>query len=226
MDRLWYLSQINMLETLPSEDFEEVDKMTQLVRIEKNKLLQTPDNAREGLFFIKEGKIRLFKINQEGKQFTVGILGKANVFGEIESFSVGTKDTYIETIEETMLCSMGKEQFETFLAKRPQLALKLLKLLNERLKERDAMLEKWALGSVRDRVIQLLLNLSQQFGVEINGYHKIDIPLTHQEIANMVGATREKVTLVLSELSKDQLIRTGRMSIYINAQQLGDLLAI
>lgn len=219
MNKIGYLSQISLFDTLPMEDLMEIDRMAPMSKLKKNTLIQTPENFREGLYFVKEGKLRLYKFNPEGKQFTLGILGKGNVFGEIDSFSFGTKDIFIEAIEDTLLCSMGKEQFEMFLTSRPQLAMKLLKVLSERLKERDAMLEQLALGGIRDRVLHLLIKLSEQFGIREGEYYKIDLPLTHQELANMIGATRETVTVVLKELAKEDMIRTGRMSIHVNVKQ-------
>jgi CRP-like cAMP-binding protein len=73
MNKLWYLSQISMLEALPKEDLMEIDEMAPMSTLKKNTLIQTPDTFREGLFFIKEGKLRLFKVNADGKQFTLGI---------------------------------------------------------------------------------------------------------------------------------------------------------
>lgn len=224
MNKLWYLSQISMFETLPMEDLMEIERMAPMSNLKKNILIQTPETFREGLYFLKEGKLRLYKVNPEGKQFTLGILGKGNVFGEIDSFSLGTKDIFIETMENTLLCSLGKEQFEQFLLSRPQLAMKFLKVLSERLKERDAMLEKLALGDIRDRVLHLLVKLSEQFGVEEEGYHKIDLPLSHQELANMIGATRESVTVILNVLSKDEVIRSGRMSIHVKIDKAKEYL--
>jgi CRP-like cAMP-binding protein len=226
MNKLWYLSQISMFATLPKEDLMEIDRMAPMSKLPKNMLIQTPDTFREGLYVIKEGKVRLYKINAEGKQFTLGILGKGNVFGEIDSFSLGTRDIFIETIDSVLLCSLGKEQFEKFLAERPQLAIKLLKVISERLKERDALLEQLALGDVGDRVLHLLIKLSEQFGVVEEEYHKIDFPLTHQELANMIGATRESVTMVLKGLAKEDVIRTGRASIHVRLNKANEYLNI
>lgn len=219
MNKLWYLSQIHLLDMLPMEDLMEIDRMASMSSIRKHTLIQSPESFREGIYFIKQGALRLYKITPEGKQFTLGILGKGNVFGEIDSFSLGTRDIFIETIEDTLLCSLDKEQFERFLADRPQFILKLLKVLSERLKERDEMLEKLALGSVRDRILHLLVKLSEQFGVKEGDYYKIDLPLTHQELANMIGATRESVTVVLKELAKEKVVQTGRKSILVQREK-------
>ncbi len=142
------------------------------------------------------------------------------MFGEIDTFSFGTKGIYIETMEETLICSVLKEHFENFLAKRPQLAMRFLTELSSMLRDRDEMLEKLALGDVRERILHLLLKLSEKFGVEDEGLVKIDLALTHQEVANMIGATREAVTVILNELMKEGMIRTGRKTISIHQRKV------
>lgn len=222
MDKLWYLSQISLFEALSMEELQEIEKMTPMTMIKRGELIQSPDTFREGLYLLKEGKLKLYKINPEGKQFIVSILGSGNVFGEIDSFSLGTRDTFIETMDETMLCSLGKEQFEQFLVDRPHLTVKIMKELSRLLQERDAMLSQLALGNVRDRILHLLKTLAQKFGVLEDEFHKIDIPLSHQEIANMIGSTRETVTVILNDLSKQGIIKTGRMSIHVNLAHLSE----
>ncbi|UVI30264.1 Crp/Fnr family transcriptional regulator [Paenibacillus spongiae] len=227
MDKLWYLSKIRIFEALSSEDLQELDQMAPMTHfnaLPKNIIVQSPDLKRDGLFFVKKGKLRVFKINGEGRQFTAAILGPGNMFGEVDSFSFETHDVYIETIEESLICSVMKEHFEKFLIKRPELALRFLKELSERLKERDELIEKLALGHVKERILHLLLKLSEQFGVEEDGYVKIDFALTHQEIANMIGATRESVTGFLKELSIKGLIRTSRKQISINQTKVMECL--
>lgn len=222
MDKLWYLSQISLFDALSMEELKEIDKMAPMTMIQGGKLIQSPETFREGLYLLKKGKLKLYKLNPDGKQFIVSILGAGNVFGEIDTFSLGTKDTYIETMDETILCSLGKEQFEQLLVDQPHLAVRMMKELSLLLKERDEMLAQLALGNVRDRILYLLKTLAEKFGVVDGKYYKIDVPLGHQEIAGMIGATRETVTSVLKALSKDGVIKTGRKSIHVNLNQLSE----
>lgn len=216
MNKISYLSKITLFESLPMDDLMEIDRMAPMTTLPKKTVIQTPDQYREGMYVVKQGKLRLYKVHSDGKQFTHSILGPGNLFGELDTISLGTREMFIETIEETVLCSLGKEQFEQFITARPQLAMKLLSVLSERLMERDALLEKLALGDILERVAHLLLQLSKQFGTEQDGFHKIDISLSHQEIAYMIGATRESVTGILNELAREGVIRTGRMSIEVD----------
>ena len=160
LDKRYYLSKLSIFDVLTPDDLNELDDislMTHFNAIPKGSIIQTPETAEDGLYFIKEGKIRLYKTTSEGKQFTVVILGKGNVFGEIDTFSFGTKGFYVETMDETLLCSVPKKDFEHFLADRPLLAKKMLAELSMVLKDKDEMLEKLALGDVRERILHLLL---------------------------------------------------------------------
>jgi CRP-like cAMP-binding protein len=218
MNKLWYLSQISIFEEMSREEIREIDQLDTIHHfnwITKNTLVQTPESACEGLYFVKEGKLRLYKLNDSGKQFTLGILTRGNIFGELNSFSFGTSRVYIETMESSLLCTMSEPQFERLMINRPQLALKFLKALSDRLKEREDQLEQLALHSLKKRVLHLLSTLGAKFGVIQDGYALIDLPLSHQEIANMIGASREAVSSVMSELAKEGVIKTSRMSVQL-----------
>ncbi|WP_274652840.1 Crp/Fnr family transcriptional regulator [Paenibacillus humicola] len=218
MNKLWYLSQISIFEEMSPEEMREIDQLDTIHhfnRITKNTLVQTPESAREGLYFVKEGKLRLYKLNDSGKQFTLGILTRGNIFGELDSFSFGTKEVYIETLEPTFLCTMFEPQFERLMLNQPRLALKFLKALSDRLNEREEQLEQLALHGLRKRLLHLLSTLSEKFGVIQDGYALIDLPLSHQEIANMLGASREAVSGVMSELAKEGVVKTSRLSVQL-----------
>ncbi|MFC5452406.1 Crp/Fnr family transcriptional regulator [Paenibacillus aestuarii] len=129
LDKRSYLSKMSIFDVLTPDELTELDHislMTHFNAIPKGSLIQTPETAKDRLFFLKECKLRVYRTNLEGKQFTIVILGKGNVFGEIDTFSFGTKGLYIETMEETLICSVSKQDFEDFLAARPLLAMKML----------------------------------------------------------------------------------------------------
>ncbi len=223
MNKLWYLSQISIFEEMTSEEMKEIDLLNTIHHfnwISKDALVQTPDTIREGLSFVKEGKLKVYKLNDSGKQFTLSILTRGNMFGEINAISFGTKDVYIEAMEPTLVCSISETEFDRLMLSRPNLALKLLKTVSERLKEREEQLEQIAFNGLRERVIHMLTMLSSKFGTIVDGYALIDLPLSHQEIANMLGVTREAVSGVMSGLVKDGVIKTSRKSVQVDAELL------
>ncbi|MBA2937229.1 Crp/Fnr family transcriptional regulator [Paenibacillus sp. CGMCC 1.16610] len=217
----WSLSEFKLFESLPKKDLEQVVQMapsTNIISISKGTLVQTPEVNTNGLSIVIEGKLRLYKTNADGKQYTVGILGPGDMYGESVSFSFGTNGNYMETMENTIICSVIQEKFDLFLSLRPELALKLLEELSNRLRDRDEVLERLALSDLRGKVLFFLTKLSKKFGVEENGYQRIEMSLTHQELANMIGATRESVSLVLQEFSNEGIIITSRKSIMVQLE--------
>lgn len=223
MDNIQYLSQFNLLNSLSMEDLIEMEQLTLITTFPKNTFIQTPETFSEGLYFVKKGQLRLYKVNAQGKQFTSDILNEGNVFGEMDIISFGTRENFIETIEESHICLMNKERFENFLIQRPQFMMTLLKVLSNRVIGMSQLTQNLALGKLHDKVLYALIKLSDQFGLTgDNEYYKIDFPISHQEIANLVGATREAVTVVLQELVKEEVIKTGFKTIYIHRKAFGE----
>lgn len=223
-NKLWYLSQIELFDNVPSADMLVIEPVIRHTRFPKHTLVQTPDLAGGGLCFVKEGAFRLYHLNADGKQFTTGILGKGSTFGEVASFSLGTRGSYIETISDSLLCTISSEQFEAFIDTRPDMMKRIMRILSHHLNEKIAFLEKLALGTVKDKVLFLLLYLADRFGVWKNEFTRIDIPLTHQELGNMIGVTRESVSATLGELAREGIIQSGRKSLSVNcrlARELG-----
>jgi CRP-like cAMP-binding protein len=97
MEKLWYLSQIKIFSNLPEEDLIKINGVTHMSTIPKHTIIQTPHSSLLGLYLVKKGKLRIYKLRSSGKQFTIGIIGYGNTFGETSLFSMETKNTYIET---------------------------------------------------------------------------------------------------------------------------------
>ena len=104
----WSLSEFKLFESLPKEDLEQIDQMatrTNFTSIPKGTLIQTPEVNSKGLSIVVEGRLRLFKTNADGKQYTVGILGTGGMYGESKSYSFGTNGSYMEAMVDTTISS-------------------------------------------------------------------------------------------------------------------------
>ncbi|SFI31145.1 CRP/FNR family transcriptional regulator, anaerobic regulatory protein [Paenibacillus sp. UNC496MF] len=222
------LSRIKIFESLSTEVVRELEQITNessVITLPKSSIIQTPGSEKKGLFFVIEGKLRFYKTNPAGKQYTVCILSEGGIFGESESFSLATSGTYVETMEESTIYSIPAEQIEPLLSKHSELTLRFLAEMSKRLKIQDELVEKMVFRDLRGKVLYFLNRLSIKFGVEENGYRKIDIPLTHQELANMIGATREAVSLTLQELTNEGILITSRKTVMIDIQKLTEELS-
>lgn len=220
MNKLWYLSQIKLFESLSEEEVQHMHDFTTMTTYPKGAVLQRPEQPLEGLYFVKTGKLRLYTLHESGKEYTIGILKKGNSFGSTNIFDLGTKNTFIECIEESLVCHFENRQLEDFLYNRPQLMLGIMKTLGKKVEEQQEMLEELAFYDLRHRVLFWLKKLSLEFGIREGEYYIIDLPLSHQDLANMVGATREGVSAILSALSKEGLILSGRKQIRLHKSLL------
>jgi CRP/FNR family transcriptional regulator len=221
MDKIRYLSQFNLMSCLSEADLSEMDSMTSITTMPKNTIIQTPDTFAEGFYFVKKGRVRLYTLNEEGKQFTFDILGEGNVFGEMNGISLGTRTVYIDTMEECDICLMDRQRFEQFLIDHPQFMMNLMKVLSERIKGMSELTQKLALGNLHDKIMHNLVRLANQIGcVEEEEYCRINLALTQQEIAWMAGATRESVSAALQVLTRTGRIRTGFKSVSLHHDEM------
>jgi CRP/FNR family transcriptional regulator len=205
-----------------------IDAMAPMNTVPKGRIIVSPSSNEKTLYLLKNGRVRLYKMNEEGKQLTIGILGKGNVFGETDTFSTGSHHAFVEAIDDVLLCALSKHDLEQIFTKRPEVAMKMISILTERMQETQNMLENLAFRDVRYRILYLLAKLAKSFGDPLRGekgFTTIDIALSHQEIANMIGATRESISLSLSQLSKENLVRTKRKEIAIAFDRIEKILA-
>lgn len=198
MNKILYLSQFDLMSSLSEANLMEMDSMTSITTFPKHTTIQTPDTFTEGFYFVKKGKVRLYTLNTEGKQFTVDILGEGNVFGEMNELSLGTRALYIETTEICDICLMDRGRFEQFLVDHPAFMMSMLNVLSERIKQMSELTQTLALGNLHDKIMHNLCRLAERNGwTKEDGYCRIQSGITHQEIAWMAGASRESVTAAM-----------------------------
>lgn len=221
MNKILYLSQFDLMSSLSEADLVEMDSMTSITSFPKQSTIQTPSTFTEGFYFIKRGKVRLYTLSPEGKQFTVDMLSEGHVFGELNHISLGTRDLYIETMETCDICLMDRNRFEQFLIEHPAFMLRMMNVLSERIKQMSELTQTLALGSLHDKIMHNLCRLAEQMGWEENeGFYFIQCTITHQEIAWMAGASRESVTVAMKELSQTGRIRTSFKSVAIHPHEM------
>ncbi|RWZ55011.1 Crp/Fnr family transcriptional regulator [Halobacillus fulvus] len=209
MDKLSLLSQISLFEELSKDELMSIDKMSEMSPVKKGTLIVSPDHPMDALFLLKKGQVRLYRMNEEGKQFTLDILVDGNIFGETSTISLTDDQTYAEAMTDTYVCTMSRNDYEQFIQQNPHVALKLIDILSSRLKDLYSMSEKIALSSVKHKLLYLLLMLSQKNGRRKKNWQTIEMKLTHQDLANMIGSTRETTSAIMSQLKKEGYIKKG-----------------
>jgi CRP/FNR family transcriptional regulator len=175
------------------------------LELPRHHLIFAPGVPSESIYFIEQGRVRLTRLSPDGRTVILALLGPGDMFGEA-AWDCGEHDCYGETLEEARLYQLSRESFEQLVRQNPDFGLRLIQVIGFRLKQAQARIEDLVFRQVPSRVARLLVSLAEHHGkVTPNGI-RVEFPLTHQEIADMVGSSRVTVTQVLNKFRSSRWI--------------------
>ncbi len=219
--KIWYLQRINLFKEIPADDMEELARVTRMELAKKKETIFLPGESSQQVYLLKTGRVKISRISEEGRELTIALLGPGEIFGELEILEGSARDTIAETMEDSQLCVIQKEQFLSLIRKRPELSFRLTKLIGLRLRRIESRVEDLVFRDVPSRLAHLLLQLSEEYGKATPEGILLDIKITHQEMANLIGSIRETVSATLGEFKKEGLITfEGRKIIILSLELL------
>jgi CRP-like cAMP-binding protein len=174
--------------------------------IKKKGLVYSEGDRADTLYILKEGRIKITRLAEDGREMTMDIIEPGDIFGELALAGETERETNAEALEDSFICTISRQNFEAFLGMRPNLTLTITKWIGVRLRRIENRFENLIFQDVRTRLYSLLKDLAQKYGKEVQGGCKITIKLSHQELANLIGSSRETVTLEVNNLKKKGLI--------------------
>lgn len=169
----------------------------------------------DSLYIIQSGRVKVYLSDETGKEITLAILGPGSYLGEIAMLDGAPRSASVMTLEKATLLRISRGAFRDFLARNPDIAFEIIRLLTIRIRNTTEQVRNLAFKNVYRRVASVLNSLSRKMA---DGRRVVPERLTQQEIADMVGASREMVSRVLSELSKGEYITVVRKIITINRE--------
>lgn len=178
------------------------------------------DQPGDALYLVESGHVRIFLPTAGGEELTVDIAGPGDVFGELSLLDGRSRSASAETVEDTAMQVLSREEFQRYLAATPRFAASLIELLSTRLRQVTEYAESLAFLDIHGRVARMLLQLADRHGVDHNGI-EIDFDMTQAELASMVGATRERVNRALASFRAQGLIeQRGRKVALLDPERL------
>jgi CRP-like cAMP-binding protein len=225
-NKLWYLKHINLFSALSQAELQEIDRITRMQEVKKRQAIYLPGDPSTTVYLLKKGRVKIASTAPSGKEVTFDILEAGEIFGEFEVLEGGPRETLAEALDDTLICAIRREDFERYLRQHPDLTVKLTKLIGLRLRKIQSRVEDLVFRDVPSRLAHLLLDLSKSEGVPDEAGIRIKVKLTHQEIANLIGCTRETVSNTLGQFRERKLIQIeGRSITLLNADGLARLAA-
>lgn len=180
----------------------------------KNVVLINEGDESNSLYIILSGKVKAFLRDESGKEVILSFQGAGEYFGEMALIDNQSRSASIMTVEAARFSVITKEDFLKCLAENPEISLRLIRDLTLRLRQLTDNVKSLALMDVYGRVARTLLSLAEP--TEEEGKMVVNQKLTQQDIANMVGASREMVTRILKDLTTGGYIQVTGKSILIN----------
>ena len=159
------------------------------------------------LYVIVDGKIKLGTTSNDGRESLLAVLGPGEMFGELSLFDPGPRTATATALTETALLGLGHEALGPWLTGRPEVAEALLKALAQRLRRTNEALADLVFSDVPGRVAKALVELSEKFGVKRHDGILVEHDLTQEELAQLVGASRETVNKALAEFAQREWIK-------------------
>lgn len=170
----------------------------------RGKTIVAEGESSQSLYILLSGRAKVQRSDAEGKEVILAVLGPGECFGEMSLIDNAPRSASVITLESSDFMAINKEAFMTVLGENPEIAMKIMRGLVKRLREADRKIETLALLDVYGRVARVLLD----FAEDIKGQKVIRGKLPRQEVAKMIGASREMVSRVMKGLEKEGYIAT------------------
>lgn len=201
--KLWYLKKINLFTEMSSEEMETLARKTRMESVSKKTPIFFPGDPSKQVYLLKEGRVKLSRISEEGREVTITLLEPGEIFGELEVLGDAPRDTLAEALDDSKICVVSKDLFLEMISRKPEFSFRLTKLIGFRMRKIENRVEDLVFKDVPARLAHLLLDLAKDYGKETSDGVFLQIKLTHQEIANLIGSIRETVSAVLGDFKRD-----------------------
>lgn len=216
-----WLNTIPMFSGLNEKALDRISSISIMRNYEKGRIIFMEGEPGEAFFYIKSGRVKIAKLSNDGREHILHIYGKGSVFAEVTLFSEVPYPATAEVIESAEIGMIRNSDLEKLIAEDSGLALDFIKFLNSRLIEAQNKVRNLALHDTYARTAQAVIKLAEEHGKKTKNGVELDLNLSRQELANIVGTTRETCIRALMAFKKEKAIEIDKNIItIINAKKL------
>lgn len=205
--KLWYLQNFNLLAGMDAQAMSQLDQWSRMKETKKKEIIYFPEEANDTIYFLKEGKVKITRVTEDGRSTTIQLIGPGEIFGESAILGQEIHGNMAEVVEDAVICSISKDMFQQLLEQNPRLNLQIHKFIGFRLRKIEAHVEDLVFKNARERIEAFLKRYVKTFGKELLDSWAVRPFLTHQEIADLTATARQTVNVVLNDL-----VNTGVMT--------------
>lgn len=213
-EKIWYLRHLDLFAGIGELEMQQLVARTTMREFSRGKVILHPNEPQEMVYLIKEGRVKISRYSPEGREQILALLEPGDTFGEL-ALVQEAEPVQAEAFEDTLICALYRGDFLALIRRQPEVLLMVMKMLAERLRVAEEEIADLVFRDVPGRLASLLLRLAEAYGRKSGGTLRLTLRLTHQDIASMIGATRETVTSALGRFRDAGLIATEQRHIAI-----------
>ena len=215
IDRLAFLKEIPYFNGISDDELKAIADIMIERTLPRGSLLFMEGEFGEAVHFVMEGKVKIYKTSEDGREHILYIAVPGDIFAEVILFNEVNYPATAEILEQARIAIIRNEDLEKVLKDHPAMAVAIIKVLNKRLIDAQQQVKSLALHNTHGRTAEMLIRLAMEHGSKTENGMELDLVISRQELANMVGTTRETVTRVLMAFKKYKLIEIDKNIIRI-----------
>ncbi len=201
-------------------DFADLLALATVRRVDKGEFIFRAGDAGRNVYFLREGRVKIYQASALGREVILWFCFPGEIFGLTEVVEGGGRVVNAQSCERAEVLCIARTQFKDYLASHSAVSFVIMQALSCRMRVLGDMLVNLIDDDVNSRVTKLMLRLSACHGTRVGDEIHLNIRMTHQEIADMVGTARQTVTKVLSELKQQGLLSIENHRIRIRSPEL------
>jgi len=213
--KIGLLREVDLFAGITSAQLREISQTLPMQTCLVGGLVTSPGDDDERLYIVKRGRVRLYRLTPDGKQLTLEILDKGRIVGRMSWLGQELADVYAEAVEEALICSFTPNELQRLIDRFPSVGVNIIRYLSDRLASSEREREVMAFRSVEQRLASRLVELLDRFGQPAEIGMGIDARLTQQELADMIGTSRETLATTISSLRERRIVEMQNQRVVI-----------
>lgn len=209
------LARAGLFQGVDPEAAEALAKDLDIVEFRKGDVVFTEGEPGDSLYIVLSGKVKLGRRAADGRQNLIAIMGPSDMVGELSLFDPGPRTATGTAVTDLRLARLRKAAMRPWLTNRPEIAEQLLRVLARRLRRTNDSLADLIFTDVPGRVAKNLLQMAGRFGTRDGGVLRVTHDLTQEELAQLVGASRETVNKALADFAQRNWLRIEARAVVI-----------
>jgi len=210
------LRKVDVFRALSDQELRQIAPLVSFHSFSAKQVIYMPSDPRARLYAILTGRVKLTQVSPEGKELVLCVLGEGDVFGELCLFDEGPHSTLAAALEDSEIITIKCSDLAKFMAEEPALVTALGKHVGERIRTLERKLSDLVFKDVAQRLASLLVGLAEDHGEKNDaGDYVVEMKITHQDLAGLIGSTRETTTTTLNQFREKGLIDFQRGRIIV-----------